>query len=317
MLPIESVIRRNGFFLRRRDLLARGYSDGVIQRALRDRRIFRVRQGWYSVQDASSAGVLAVRIGGRLTAFSALEDLGIRVSRQPNLHVEVKPTASRLRRPIDRRARLLTGDSVTVYWSGTASGGTPWRVSVGAALLAVLSTETRDVAIACCSAALRHRKITHAALARVFAEAPDRAQRWRQLPSALDDSHGETFFRLWTLDAGLRLKQQVFVEGVGWIDFQLGQCSYVEIDGGQHDPLWTGDTPSTWERDHDRDTTVAIDGGRTLRFTYRQLYSDWPRVLAAVHRAIGDDRALSAYRRAHPYRARTRKRRRISPNGAS
>ena len=162
------------------------------------------------------------------------------------------------------------------------------------------------MAIACCSAALRHRKITHAALARVFAAAPDRARRWRQLPSALDDSHGETFFRLWTLDAGLHLKQQVVVEGVGQIDFQLGQCSYVEIDGGQHDPLWTGDTPSTWERDHDRDTTVAIDGGRTLRFTYRQLYSDWPRLLAAVHRAIGDDRALSAYRRAHPYRAHTK-----------
>ena len=312
MLPVERAIRSRGFFLRRRDLLALGQTDGMIRRALRDRRVFRVRQGWYSVPGAPSTGVLAVRVGGRLTSFSALEDLGLRVPRQPNLHVAVRPTASRLRRSTDRRARLLSGDPVTVHWTSTGTGGTPWRVSVAEALGAILATESRDVAIACCSAALRHKKISRTALAAVFENAPIHARRWAALPSDRDDSHGETFFRLWTMDAGIASEQQAYVQGVGHLDFRVSSNGYVEIDGGQHDPRWRGDSPSSWEGDHDRDTTVTIDGGRTLRITYRQLYSDWPRVLAAVERMIADDLALAAYRRRHPYRPVKRKRRRIS-----
>ena len=312
MQAIERVIRSRGFFLRRRDLLALGYTDGAIQRALRAHRIFRVRQGWYSVPSAPEAGIRAVRVGGRLTGISALEDLGLRVPRQANLYVAVKPTASRLRRATDRHARVEVDDAVKVLWTGTGSGGTPWRVSISEALLAVLSTQTRDVAVACCSAALRHRKITASALADVFAKAPERARRWAALPSALDDSHGETFVRLWLLDAGVPCEQQPYVPGVGHLDFRLSPHSYVEVDGAQHDPRWTGDAPSSYERDHDRDTSMSIDGSRVQRFTYRQLYSDWPRVLAAIERAIADDLALTALRARRPYRPVKRKRRRIS-----
>lgn len=311
MRAIERVIRGSGYFLRRRDLLALGYTDGAIQRSLRDRRIFRVRQGWYSIPSAPEAGIRAVRIGGRLTGISALDDLGLRVPRQADLYVAVKPTASRLRRATDRHARLLADDAVRVLWTATGSGGTPWRVSISEALLAVLSMETRDVAVACCSAALRHRKITASELAEVFARAPERARRWSALPSALDDSHGETFVRLWLMDAGVACEQQFYVAGVGHLDFRLSQHSFVEVDGAQHDPRWTGDTPSSYERDHDRDTSMSIDGARVQRFTYRQLYSDWPRVLAAIERAIADDLALTALRTRHPYRPVKRKRRRI------
>jgi len=311
MRAIERVIRGSGYFLRRRDLLALGYTDGAIQRSLRDRRIFRVRQGWYSIPSAPEAGIRAVRIGGRLTGISALDDLGLRVPRQADLYVAVKSTASRLRRATDRHARLLADDAVRVLWTATGSGGTPWRVSISEALLAVLSMETRDVAVACCSAALRHRKITASALAEVFARAPERARRWSALPSALDDSHGETFVRLWLMDVGVSCEQQFYVAGVGHLDFRLSQHSFVEVDGAQHDPRWTGDTPSSYERDHDRDTSMSIDGARVQRFTYRQLYSDWPRVLAAIERAIADDLALTALRTRHPYRPVKRKRRRI------
>ena len=311
MQAIERVIRERGYFLRRRDLLAAGFNDGRIQRALREHRIFRVRQGWYSVPSAPDAGVRAVRVGGRLTGVSALEDLGLRVPRHASLHVAVKPTASRLRRATDRHARLLAADGVLVSWTETGIGGTPWRVSVPDALVAVISTEGRDVAVACCSAALRHRKITASALAEVFARASERARRWAGLPSALDDSHGETFVRLWLMDAGIPCEQQPHVAGVGHLDFRLSPHSYVEIDGGQHDPRWTGEGPSSYERDHDRDTSMSIDGARVQRFTYRQLYSDWPRVLAAIERAIADDLALTALRARRPYRPVKRKRRRI------
>lgn len=315
MLPVERVIRRRGYFLRRRDLLALGYTDGHLRVALADKRIFRVRQGWYSVPDAPEVGVRAVRVGGRLTGLSALESYGLPVPRRLALHVAVPATASRLRRPDDRRARLSRSDAVVTHWLDRGEGGTAWRVSAREALLAVLMTETRDVAVACCGAALQKRLLTPSTLDAVFARAPKRVQRWRGLVSALDESHGETYFRVWLIDAGRPCEQQVTIPGIGRFDARLSAHVYAEIDGAQHDPSWTGSTPSSWEDGLDRDAAMAIRGDRVLHFGYRQLYTDWPTVLAAIERAVADDAALVARRRRHPYRPRThRKRRRIVAN---
>ena len=316
MESIDSCIRRSGYFLRRRDLLRRGYSDARIRRSLEEHRTFRVRQGWYSVPDAPPAAIQAVRVGGRLTSISALESYGLRVPRRPDLHIAVLATAGRLRGPDDRRRKLESGDRVRVHWiDRPSSGGNVWRVSIDDALLAVLLEEPREIAVASCSAVLRHRKLSSARLDAIFRRAPKRVQAWRSQVSALDDSHGETFVRLWFADAGLPCVQQPFIAGVGLLDFKVGPHTYVEIDGGQHDPGWTGAGESTYEHDHDRDTTMAIRGDRVLRYTYRQIYGDWPRVLAAIERAIADDVALTARRLRHPYRPRVhRKRRRTGAN---
>ena len=306
-MHVDQVIRASGYFLRRRDLLPLGFTDGHLRIALARGRIFRVRQGWYSVPDAPELGVRAVRVGGRLTGLSALESMGLPVPQDARLHVSVKRTASRLRSPDDRHLRLRTG--AAVHWNG---GGTSWRASIGEALLVVLRTSTRDIAVACCGAALRKRAITAAALDRVFADAPRRVRGWRALVSRLDESHGETFFRLWTRDAGLACEQQVAVPGVGRLDFRLAPHLWVEIDGGQHDPAWTGGTASSWESDLERDTAMTIRGDRVLRFGYRQLYTAWPTVLAAIERALSDDAALAARRLRHPYRPRAQRKRRRS-----
>ncbi|MEO8094679.1 MAG: hypothetical protein ABI632_07075 [Pseudolysinimonas sp.] len=310
MLPLDSVIRSSGFFLRRRDLLALGYTDAHLRTALAQRRIFRVRQGWYSVPDAPDDAVMAVRVGGRLTGLSALASFGLPVPRSSVLQVVVRPTASRLRNPVDRRVRLDDKAAVCVSWSDSKQTNESWRVTPRQALLAVLLAETRDIAVACCSAAQRRKLVTASVLDEVFAIAPERVRGWRRLVSALDDSHGETFVRLWLRDAHLPCQQQARVPGVGRIDFRLSSHVYLEVDGAQHDPGWSGAEPGSWERDHDRDTTLAIRGDRVLRVTYRQLYGDWPRVLAAIERAIADDAALASRRRRHPYRPRGQQKRR-------
>jgi very-short-patch-repair endonuclease len=313
MQSIDGRLRSGNYFLRRRDLLGFGHTDAQIRDALATHRIFRVRQGWYSVPDAPPPAVEAVRVGGRLTSVSALESYGLPVPRRADLHVAVPSTACRLRAKDDRRTRLSGVDAVRVHWvDERGRGGTVWRVSMDDALLAVLIEEPRDIAVACASAVMRHARWSAARLGAVFDRAPRRVQAWRSLVSALDDSHGETFFRLWFGDAGLSCEQQVRLSRVGRLDFRVASHTYVEIDGAQHDPDWLGETASSWERDHDRDTTVVIGGGTVLRYTYRQLYTDWRRVLAAIERAIADDAALAAYRARHPYRPRVRRKRRRS-----
>lgn len=305
---MESIARRirdADWFMRRRDLLAVGFSDIQLRKALERRSIFRVRHGWYSVPDAPQQAIEAVRVGGRLTSTSALESYGMPVPRRPHLHIAIVRTACRLRSRVDRRQRLANADGVRLHWVDARDrGGSRWRVSVDDALLAVLVEEPRDIAVACASAVMRHSALTADELAAVFARAPKHCRPWLELVSPLDDSHGETFSRLWLGDAGIACEQQVWVAGVGRLDFRVGKRTFIEVDGGQHDPEWIGATPSNWEGDHDRDTTVAIAGGTTLRFTYRQLYTDWPRVLAAISRAIADDAVLSAFRARHPYRPR-------------
>jgi very-short-patch-repair endonuclease len=315
MESIDSVIRRSEFFLRRKDLLSLGYSDNRITAALASKQIFRVRHGWYSVPDAPEPAIRAVRVGGRLTSVSALESYGLPVPRRPELHVAVPETSSRLLSASDRRRRLPKGDGVRVHWTDrTGRGGSVWRVSIEDALVAVLVDEPRDIAVACCSAVMRHTRWSEARMDAVFERAPERAQPWRVLVSALDDSHGESFMRLGFLDGDIAFEQQSHVRGAGRLDFKVGPHTYVEVDGAQHDPAWTGETPSSYENDHDRDTTVAIGGGCVLRYTYRQLYRDFPRVLAAIRKTVADDRELTARRLRHPCAPpASRKRRRSDP----
>jgi len=262
-----------------------------------------VRHGWYSVPDAPGPAILAVRVGGRLTSVSALPSYGLRVPKSDLLHVAVPATACRLRSPHDKHTRLTFGTPVRVHWNDERQGGGIWRVSIDDALLAVLVEHSREVAVACLSAALHHRLVTHARLDAIFARAPAKVRRWRCLVSALDESHGETFVRLWLIDAGVHFEQQMTVRGAGRFDFRVGPNTYLEVDGAQHDPSWTGEGGSSWTGDLDRALTVVTDSGTVIHAGYRLLHTEWDRVLAAIRVAVANDVALVAYRRRHPLRA--------------
>ena len=293
--------------MRRRDLLARGHTDARLRRALAERRIFRVRQGWYSIPGTSEAAVRAVRLGGRLTGVAALETYGLRVPRRSRTDVVVPAHARALRSPTDKSAPLTSKDAARVHWTDPPRnqlGSSQWRASIDEALLVVLTTEDRDTAVACCSAVMRHKGWSDGRMDAVFRRAPARVRRWRGLVGRLDDSHGETFVRLWFLDEGIPFVSQAFVEGVGWLDFQVGPHTYVEVDGGQHDPAWTGEQPSTWSKDHDRDAVVVRGGGQVLRFIYRQIYADRAGCLAAIQVARANDLELTARRAVRPQKPR-------------
>ena len=299
---MERVIRRRGWFLRRRDLLVLGYTDAGLRAALGERRIFRVRQGWYSVPGAPDDAVRAVRVGGRLTGIAALASYGLRVPRRAVLDVAVPVNACRLRNPADRRRRLAADATIAVHWVDEQRvwQASTWRVSLADALLHIVGTEQRDIAVACLSAVMRYKRWSSARIRAVVLRGPARAHGWAELASALDDSHGETFVRLWLGDAGVPYESQPVVLGLGRLDGSVSPNVFIEVDGGQHDPEWTGDGASTWEHDHDRDVVVVADGGQVLRYTYRQLYTAWPQCLAAIERARADDLELVARRVRHP-----------------
>ncbi|MFB2555188.1 hypothetical protein [Herbiconiux liangxiaofengii] len=71
-----------------------------MQGLLREGRLIRVRRGRYARPDARSELVRAVRLGGRLTSFSALRAHGVWCPPgDERLHVSVDPHARALRDP--------------------------------------------------------------------------------------------------------------------------------------------------------------------------------------------------------------------------
>lgn len=297
----ERWIRGHHWFARRAQLIAAGFSDADLRAALGSHAIFRVRHGWYSVPDAPADAIAAVRTGGRLTGVAALLSYGLRVPRRTVLDVAVPGNACRLRDPANRRERLTAG-AVNVHWVDTRRRlhRSPWRVSIEDALVHILRHESRDVAVACASALLRHRRLSAARVAAAFARAPRRSSGWRELISALDDSHGETFVRLWLMDAGVVCESQPYVPGVGHLDLRVSKHVYIEVDGAQHDPEWSGEGESSYQDDHRRDAVMATQGDHVLRYTYQQLYSSWSLCLAGIERAIADDLELTARRLQQP-----------------
>lgn len=302
MEPIDRCIRRADWFQRRRDLLALGYTDRHIRVALAAHTIFRVRQGWFSVPDAPEVGIRAVRVGGRLAGVAALEAYGLRVPRREAVDIVVAANACRLREPDDRLRRLDFGGAVRIHWTehGRRGTGSVWRTSVDDALLLVLSTEKRDIAVACASAVMRYLGFTQRWLESVFERAPARVRGWVSLVSDQDDAHGETFVRLWFHDAGVWCESQPRIGNGRRLDFRVGPNTYVEVDGAQHDPLWTGTGGSSRHKDVSTDVFVAATGGTVLRFDYAMLYGHWDECLAATRQAVADDVELVARRERNP-----------------
>jgi hypothetical protein len=292
MHDVRGYLQRNGPFARRADLLAAGFSDADIRRALVARQVFRVRHGWYALPGTPDVAVRAIRVGGRVTGIAALHSRGLYLPNRAIVDIAVPSTAAGLRRPQDRRARLAPGDGVRIRWIDSPRGqraAADWRATDAEALAVVLATESRELAVAACDGLIRYRGWSRRDIHRVFLVAPERVRAWEQLVDGRADSWGETFVRLGFHDAGMPFEPQAFVPGAGRLDGRVGPRTYVEVDGAQHDELWTADDDDWYGRDRERDAVVASLDGRVLRITYPMFRDHWALFLEAVRRAVAAD----------------------------
>lgn len=256
------------------------------------RSIFRVRHGWYARAGTSEVVLRAVRVGGRVTGVEALRLRGLFLPRPARLDVAVPRNAAALRSPTVARQRLAASDPVGIHWinagRNTLSSAT-WLVSEDEALLLVLNTEGREVAVAACDGLVRYRGWDSARLDAAFRQAALRTRRWRQLVDGRADSWGETGVRLRLADAGIAFEPQARVPGVGVFDGRVAPGVFVEVDGAQHDEAWAGDSESSFERDHAKDLGLAILGARSIRITYAMYAQRWDDCVAAIRAAIAVD----------------------------
>lgn len=292
MASLTTFVAHRGHIVRRADIVRAGFTDAHIRAALARGYLDRVRHGWYATRDVPDIVLRAVRVGGRMTGLAALRLHDLFLPKPAFVDLVVPRNAAGLRRPGDMKSRLRISDGIRVSWIDGARSNRPaadWRASDDDALLHVLTLESREVAVASCDAAIRYLGFDEDRIDRVFARAPTRVQCWRADVDGRADAWGETIVRLRAKDAGLPFDPQPHVLGVGRLDGQIAPRTFVEIDGRQHDEEWTGKTPSSFERDHERDVELASQGKRAIHLTYRQILNSWDRCLDALIRARQDD----------------------------
>ena len=273
----------------RSQLLAGGATPRDLTGAVRDKRLLRVREGYYALPTAEPFLLQAVRIGGRLGCVSALQSHGVWVAPHYFPHVALDPKASRLRTPRDpfRRLRPDNQDGCELHWARPVER-VPRSVHTAGivdALAQAVRCQPRELAVAALDSALYQRLVTPANVGVVFASLPARLAPLAGLVDARAMSGIETIIRLILVELDVPFEPQVTFPGIGTVDFVVAGCVVVETDGRLgHE----GAAASL--RDYARDAALAARGYIVVRLNYRQVMFERELAVAAIVGALRSHR---------------------------
>jgi len=290
---IGRVMTALGGVATRGSLLRSGISRHTLSRAVRDGYVESVRQGWYAIPGAEPDVVAAVRVGGMLTSVSATRRLGIWTLDDNRLHVAVPVNASRLRAPVAGQGTLRASDQgVCIHWRSMPGALQAPVAATAEALMHVIECQSPERAVATLDSALNMGVVT---LRQLRMAAAGRSARYRRAVQQCDtesQSGTESLVRFRLRRLGIRVRSQVFCDGVGRVDLLVGDRLAIECDSRA---FHGGDDAG--ERDYDRDL-VLIDGDYlVLRLRYRHVVYEWPRVEAIILGLVRRNRHLNARRR--------------------
>lgn len=248
-----------------------GVTEAELTRAVRAGDIIRPRQGVYALPDAPVDAVHAAEHGGAVgcSAAGVLHGLWI-LDVPPELHVWMGGAGT----------PRLDRDACRVHWDeGTVRVGHP--APVRNALLQMLGCAGEDAFFAALESALRQALLSVRDMAWLARHLP-LDQRWLLAFARSDaDSGLESLIRLRLHRIGIIVRSQVVIEGVGEVDFVIGDRLIIEADGRENH-----DGSAARVKDLRRDAVASALGYETLRFTYAMVVHDWQTVEDAVRGAM-------------------------------
>ncbi|CAN5273272.1 hypothetical protein BH09ACT3_BH09ACT3_14750 [soil metagenome] len=289
MRDIAGMLNSAGGMLQKRQLVARGACDADLTRAVKSAAVIRVRQGWYTTLPDDDLRVRAIRVGGRLTGISAVDQAGGWVLGRHPLHVSVQDNAARLRSPQDRRVRFdpARDESVVLHWDphDLVRRGTATSVSLPDALHRVVLDESLETAIAALDWALHGSRIGRLEFEALVLRLP---AAFRNLGSWVDarcESLPESLSRTRLRLRGHSVVSQVRLGELERIDLVVDGCVGLEIDGEEFHR-------DRFESDRSKDLAITLVGLHAVRPSARMVFHDWETVLRAIEAAISShDRA--------------------------
>lgn len=280
------------------ELRQHGVTRAQLAVALRTGRMERIRTGWYCRMGDTSDTVRALRVGGRLSCVSLLRAHGAWLMADDRLHVAVSSARSRLSTPHEQNTPLTRwagAPSVVTHWSARLSSPAEPTDLLDNAAACVATCLPRDHAIVAFDSLLNKQILSYDRLRAALAGMPDSHEWMMGLVDAGSGSGLETLARLRLRGRNLRVRSQVHIPPVGWIDLLIGDRLVVELDSRTHH-----DNPEAYERDRARDLALMERGYLVARVSYRRVMSDWPSVERALLAVIrrGEHRWQACHRSA-------------------
>ena len=217
-----------------------------------------------------------MRVGGRLTGLSAVDEWGGWVLGAPRLHVSVPDNAARLR---------LGGEFARIHWDSPMVGerGTASSVGVADALLRVLLDEDAETAVAALDWALHTGRLDRIAFERLILELPYEKRQIARLADEACESLPESLSRTRLRAAGHRVRTQVPL-GLERIDLVVDEVVGLETDGDEFHR-------DHFERDRRKDLAIAAAGYLPLRVPAKMVFHEWATVAAAIDKLLHTGRA--------------------------
>src|SRR5690606_4245003 len=174
----------------------------------------------------------------------------------------------------------LGPDEVVVHWTLERQASRLLR-SLPESLMDYVGCGTPELVAATANSLIREHPAYRVDWPLLRARFPARFQRLLGLVDGVCESGTEFVFWVRLPRLHDRLRRQVWIAGVGRVDFLVGERLVIEIDGYKHH----GDREK-FEADRHRDALLSALGYRVLRFTHKQVFERWATVEAAVFGAI-------------------------------
>jgi very-short-patch-repair endonuclease len=236
----------------RDDLLSLGMTTRQITSAVRGGRLVRLRRDRYARPGVDAKVADAVRIGGRITCLSLLQMVGVFVLKVSTVHVQVTPHSSRL-------GIVKSGDP-HLHWTKDPDCLQLHATSLRTAIKHSVRCQPPRAAVATLDSLVHHGLITRVQLEELFRELPPRFGTLVRLVDASAESGPETLVRLMLRSIGVSFETQVFIEGVGRVDFVVEGWLVIECDSKEFH-----EGRKKQKQDRGRDLAAARLGYVTVR----------------------------------------------------
>jgi very-short-patch-repair endonuclease len=246
------------------ELKSRGLTDGRIRKLARSGDLVQLRRGWYAENAADPIVRQAVTAGGVLSCVSALRRFGIWIPPDDRrVHVRLP-----LRNRCDRSSCRGYGSMPPL-----STAVDPLLVAYNCAARCL--NDEGFVAVSDSILYQTHHEL--ADLRHAVSAGP------RRLLSLLERCDGramsgtESIARVRFRGAGLKVKVQFYIRGVGYVDLLIGDRLIVECDSREFHTA-----ASNYQTDRTRDRRSLVDDYITIRVTYEDVMFRWDEVMRDV-----------------------------------
>ncbi|CAN5379938.1 hypothetical protein BH11ACT3_BH11ACT3_15720 [soil metagenome] len=201
---------------------------------------------------------------------------------------------ARLHVSVDRGAKRAVVPGVHLHWRKiTSPAGGAGIESCVEALEQLYRCGPAIATVVAADSALNLGLISMAEVRQALGDSR-RARRVIARVDGSSESGTETIARVALRGLRVAVRTQVAIAGVGRVDLVVGDRLVIELDSR----AWH-DKEDSYEEDRRRDAALVARGYLVMRFTYRRVIGDWPRVESEIRDVIrrGDHRWSARQRR--------------------